>query len=589
MKTVPIHPEASAGPEGPGTSFPSSSLSPMSKISVAQLIDANALVDDALRVLPVVRTAWAKRSAPRGTWFYQRSKLTDDDIAGMLQGRHWLACRAPKGGVIDRVVLDLDGPGHGHPLADRDDRYRAVREALGWDRVPLVYQTPGKGLHLAYRLPLTPIHRVITGESSGILAEALGGAGLPVAKGLIEIYPQERQVLRMPLGPNMPLLDPDTLLPIPGATIGDTYDEAQLRGAIEYMQEWYARPLLDLIPHLEQLAELGRGDCAASHVTADVGPSGAQAKTGDVGAEVVELIRSGLTRPASRHVVEFSVGVAAFQRPALLSRWGLPAQPSGTEVATALSRWLAAQHHGFSREWAAHRRRHASDEAAALAWAARYLQADEHGERPVDRMRRAADAVGPPRVPSVVELDWLFAQSVQTWGGQTLYRYEVWAVACLRAVRQILHWEGEHPRSGGWVQVQIKAEWMEEWPWGGARIEGRTAYVAFREAMARSGMLVCIRNHWHNPVEGLTGSATTYAMRVPETHDGAYLGRSVKAIQELLDDLRVDGQPVSIDAAVHAIFLHRSGHDLDRRYGPSIACDLRAVIRRLVPSQAFRS
>ena len=53
------------------------------------------------------------------------------------------------------------------------------------------------------------------------------------------------------------------------------------------------------------------------------------------------------------------------------------------------------------------------------------------------------------------------------------------------------------------------------------------------------------------------------------------------------EEIRVDGQPVSFDAAVHASFLYRSGYDLDRRYGPSIARELRAVIRRLVPSRAF--
>src|SRR5690606_25178393 len=102
------------------------------------------------------------------------------------------------------------------------------------------YQTPsGWGIRVVYRIERVPLTAVITGPHSGLVADVLRGAGLPVGPGEIELFPQTGQADRLMLGRGMPMLDPETLLPIGGPPIGDTFCESALRWALEHAEAWY--------------------------------------------------------------------------------------------------------------------------------------------------------------------------------------------------------------------------------------------------------------------------------------------------------------------------------------------------------------
>jgi hypothetical protein len=552
--------------------------------SPGSLLDPAALLHAAIPTLLLHRGQWAiRRLDPGAQWRHQRGRLTDAHLAGMIGGEYWLGTRAPEDGVVDRLAFDVDGVGHGVADEDRDRRYRELRNVLGPGRVPLVVGTPGGGLHIYYRIPRMRLAELVEGPTSGMVADALRAAGLPLGPGALEVFPQPRHILRMPLGPRMPILDPHSLEVLPHAAISAEHDPVMTAGAIATVVDWWARPIQDLVPHLAAMAQTrstkqSRPKCAS----VSGGPSATEPGARGVSARALDWVEHGLRVAASRHAAEWQVGVAACIDPSVLSSFGLRPGASAEDLAVALARWLRARHCGMSQEWTAHVRRWGDGEASIQRWATRYLAPDPDGLRPVDRMRRAAARSAPPRVPSPPEMDRIFALAASAFDvGPARYQMEVWTIAAHRAVRQIVAQGHAVPNIDGYLEVQIAADWMAAWPYGAGRLDGSTRYTAFRHHLARTGLLIPVgRPRWY-PHETFTGEATRFRVPVPEEHDGSLLRHSIEELGDRLEGLRIHGRAATLEEAVHALHLEDRSLDARGRYGDSVARWIRRVLERV--------
>lgn len=546
--------------------------------------------------------AWNRQRRYRGPFAYEPRDLKAANIMAALRHRCWLGSRAPVDDdgtlVTDRIALDLDCKA-ADGLTMRDARYRAIRRLFGTARVPLVYQTPsGWGLRVVYRIERVPLAEVITGPRTGLVADVLRGAGLPVDAGMIEIFPQASQADRLMLGRRMPMLHPETLLPLGDPPIGDAYCEAALLWALAHAEDWYERPceglLADLtqlpgVPHIAVAAE-ERRDVSHDQVADDGAAFLFVRRTSglEVTATLDRLVRHGLAAPGSRYRTEFLVGLALALAPLAYPDYGLRRHPTHRELAEAIARWLSMCHNGFSKEWTRSCRRRPT-EAAIAWWTRRYLRrTGTTGDHMVERIARVAGILDPSsrRVFQLSDaehrqLHAVAARSFQP--GARRYRFEIWACRWLRAMKEIRAYHEDAGRplrtvgqgSATVAVVQLSAAWMQAWPFGKGDGVRRTSYLEYRAVLEREGLM-----RWAAPYvspslrapgdpEAVQGRATTYCVIMPEP--------SIELREVSLPPW--DLQPVlaaatgpygrawTLDEAYHALWATRVGVPLSRQYG----------------------
>jgi hypothetical protein len=528
---------------------------------------------------------WNEQAEYPGAFYERKHPMTDEHIRAHLRGERWLGSRLPSDRMSDRVVFDIDAKTP-DDVPRRNLVYQELRDFIGRERGVLVWQTPsGHGLRAAYRIPPTSMRELAAAESVGLLPDALRAAGLDPSLGTLEIYPAAHRCDRQLFGRMMPLLDADSLEPIPGADLGDEYSEAKLRHAVALVEDWHQQEDEELVGALASQPRLP--------VPVDVAPAGPEpelirSRHLSPGAETVQLATGGLTEFRSRYRTEFRVGRDMWLWPELFADLGVPADPTREEVARGLATWLAERSNGMSRDWRTRLEQYGR-EGAIEWWTAHYLRLNDTDDlAPVDRMRRAALALNPDAWPTVhltpdehrriLEIsNWARWSSLLDGKGQ--YRFEAWACACLRTVKRQIRRERWPATRLPHAQVEIKAEWMAGWPYG-------KTYAHFRDILESRGMFV--RKHTYRaPQGGVPGRAITYEAPQPEWIRRGELPMSVEEVEEAIEPIRIHGRAATVDEAYHALYLADRTIDLKDRYGASTAKAIQKLQQALRPPPVF--
>jgi len=546
--------------------------------------------------------SWNRQSRLGAKFYCEPGPCTRADLAAVLLGRNWVACKAPADGLIDRISIDIDVKGR---APDARDRYDTIRQVFGPQRVPLVFQTPSGGLRVLYKIPLTPIHLLITGQRTGLLADVLRAAGLAPDPGFIEIFPQSGHPDRLMLGARSPLLDPETLTPLPGCDIGATYDEAILRACLARAEEWASNPFPDLHAHLAESPQLECIHIVATEAEESRDSLFVRSADGKVrrSEALARLVDDGLPEPASRFTSEFLVAMAMALEPERYGAYGLRPLFTPPHLARAVGWWLADHHNGVSKEWSQSVARHGSVDAAVRVWAARYLTPSQTtGLNMVDRVMRAVRTADPlsTRVRQVSSADWgvIFRLGQRHFRGSALMRFETWAGAFYRAVKEANHYHVvKHPPAEGeikrleiltdmdgidWVEVELAAEWQESWPYGGGGGKGKPmAYRVYRGVLEREGLVRQRTAHRHygaeysDVPEGTPGFAASYLLLRPSEATLRDVPAAPWDLKEACAGIAVSGRACELDHAYHALYAVEHVRDLRKRYGYHAAKGIR--------------
>lgn len=568
------------------------------------------LVERYRRVVSVRGEAgrWHAQAAYPGPFVAAQRSLGPNDILGVLSHRGHIAIRARDDGLTDRIAFDVDCKA-AVDVERRDRLYWAIRVVMGIHRVPLVYSTPSKlGLRVVYRIPEMPLVQMVTGHRTGLVADVLRAAGLPVRDGEIEIFPQTKQSDRLPLGRDMPILDPATLSPLATAAINGEYDEAMLRGGLAAMEAWHSAPYEDLLPHLQSLPGhpltrlVAHEEMEAGEAFVRAGPR-SEVKPSTA---TMRLVQHGLIARSTRYASEWLVGLAILLAPELFAEFGVTTSPNDECVARSLANWLAARHNGCSDEWYASSARR-STEAAVGVWTARYLERGAAtGAHLVDRLRHVASQLDGSQRRTLLLSDAEQRATMDLAEGAglsqaALYRGEVWLAACQRAVKSIV---GYHARRGSALAertegghrviiVPIAARWMQRWPFGKGLHHDEAGvvtagYVYNRQILIDAGLMQIER---YSPTatvferggsvpDDLAYEATTYAVRLPElcvrVRD---VGVDALELTATLADLRIatHGRLLGLDEAHHIIWVTRHAVSLRQRYGRRLGVRLQQI------------
>jgi len=140
-------------------------------------------------------------------WKTERTAPTDADVQAHLDGKYYIAPVPPS--VCREILIDLDVATDAD-AASLHGRYKDVLAAFP-EAAPVIVSTPRGGIHLRYQLA-QPIKR---DTATAWAKEQLQAAGVALAAGQVEVYPNGTRAIRAPLGAGCYLLDED-LVPVVG-------------------------------------------------------------------------------------------------------------------------------------------------------------------------------------------------------------------------------------------------------------------------------------------------------------------------------------------------------------------------------------
>jgi hypothetical protein len=163
------------------------------------------------------RSHFYSRQPGQAVFAHHDRWLTDGHVQRHLEGRWWIAVTRADATRILSVDLDCNaGP---DPVGAMFKRYDRIRKIMP---EPVVFQSSNShGLHLYWLVE----EEVPTAAAVALMARIFAEQGVQVGRGACEIRPTIGQCLRLPLGDESVLLNPDSLLQYgtvgtdPGASI----------------------------------------------------------------------------------------------------------------------------------------------------------------------------------------------------------------------------------------------------------------------------------------------------------------------------------------------------------------------------------
>jgi hypothetical protein len=127
--------------------------------------------------------------------------------------------------------------------------------------------------------------------------------------------------------------------------------------------------------------------------------------------------------------------------------------------------------------------------------------------------------------------------------------------------------------------VELKAEWMQGWPYG-------KRYTKYRDILERAGILVQ-KIGYRAPRPDVPGRAITYELPQPQWIRRGELVMSVEQVEEAIRPIRHYAREATVEEAYHALYLADRGIDPVRRYGRDTATIVRRLQQALRPPPPF--
>lgn len=153
------------------------------------------------------RSRFYRKVPGSADFHHQRSWLKDEYLRDHLLGKYWVACLRASETRILSVDLDChQGPASQAAMVDG---YRRIRELMP---KPIVFRSSNSGgLHLYWILDA----QVPTFAALAMVARHLRENGVRVGRQSCDLRPTPTTCLRLPLGAQSVLLDPERLSPLP--------------------------------------------------------------------------------------------------------------------------------------------------------------------------------------------------------------------------------------------------------------------------------------------------------------------------------------------------------------------------------------
>lgn len=425
------------------------------------------VTDDMIRryidLFPMRRSEWheQKRYVPhrKNQWYSAGDRrLTDGIIRDHLDPskRYWIACRCPVEGnlpVTKFLALDFD------VKESWDIAWNRLNSVIAFfERTPFVCSSPGGGFHAFWffdqQVNLASLVKLGSPQSRGLLPDLLGSAlGERIGPGVCEVYPQNGQVFRWPLGTDQHRVDLETGNIIASADLNelllaverhrDTMEPltlSHLRSLKPSPSAWTITPKARL-PVSVTTAEIADANRFAGSIHAITVASG------------VSLFRDGLTARGTRNWAMYHVALVMVHAPDALAPFGFDMTADPGEQLFA---WLDAKHNGLSTDYT-------GSEDTDRDWWRRKCQdtiRDARNARPLDHKfpegyLRLTDA----------EWDTVFSigDRIEVKPSRR-YRLEIVAASVLRKAKWSVAQRGFGPSIDGTFPAEIHSVWWAQIP-----------------------------------------------------------------------------------------------------------------------------
>ena len=290
------------------------------------------LIGRYLKLFPLGHHPYHRQTEYPGRWPKAYNPYTAQELVDHLDPDTdvWIASKAlrdRRGPFTYFLMLDFDNKGD----VPAEERLTRVTKEFGIE--PQVWTSPGGGYH-AYWYFDGPTRLVNLMQGSGshtqglvpdLITQALGRTGGP---GIVEVFPQQGQVMRWPLGRRQHLVNTENwsttiLTPEEKIAAAEEYRETTPLLSYQYLKKLKRdKPTITVLPYTPSDQRLDQD-------------------------EVVRLFKEGLNRRGTRNNSTYLVAQAMVTQPELLEPFGFDTEG---DVVEQMRVWML-KHNGSPKGW----------------------------------------------------------------------------------------------------------------------------------------------------------------------------------------------------------------------------------------------